>query len=91
MIQVTKEFLVYKDGVYDESMSEAKMDGLQAVKVIGYDVAENGDQYWIIENSWGTTWGQGGYAHVKMNVLDSMLDKFAVSISFNSDAPQASD
>lgn len=92
LIQVTKEFLVYKDGVYDESISEAKMDGLQAVKVIGYDVAANGDQYWIIENSWGTTWGQGGYAHVKMNVLDSMLDKFAVSISFNTDkAPPTSD
>ncbi len=85
LVQVTKEFLVYKDGIYDESYSDYKIDGLQAVKIVGYDTAQNGEEYWIIENSWGTDWGQGGYAHVKMGVLDSMIDKFAVSIALKDD------
>ena len=79
MIQVTKEFLVYKDGIYDETMSDYKLEGLQAVKIIGWDATSSGTAYWIIENSWGSSWGQNGIAHVKMNIIDSMLDKFAVS------------
>lgn len=79
MIQVTKEFLIYKDGIYDETFSDYKLEGLQAVKIIGWDVSSSGTEYWIIENSWGSSWGQNGIAHVKMNVIDSMLDKFAVS------------
>ena len=85
LVQVTKEFLVYKEGIYDESYSDYKIDGLQAVKIVGYDTAQNGDEYWIIENSWGTQWGINGYGHIKIGVLDSMIDKFAVSLTVKDD------
>lgn len=81
MIQVTKEFLIYKEGIYDESLSDYKLEGLHAVKIIGWDINSSGTEYWIIENSWGDSWGQGGVGFVKMHVIDSMVDKFAVSCS----------
>lgn len=85
LMQVTREFLIYKEGIYDESMSDYKLDGLQAVKIVGWDEDVNGQEYWIVQNSWGADWGENGFAKVKMNVLDAMIDKFAVGCNTNSE------
>lgn len=85
LVQVTREFLIYKGGVYDESMSDYKLEGLQPVKIVGWDEDVNGLEYWVIENSWGSDWGENGYAKIKMNVLDAMIDKFAVGCNTNSE------
>jgi cathepsin B len=85
LVQVTREFLIYKGGVYDETLSDYKLDGLQAVKIVGWDEDTNGQEYWIIENSWGSDWGENGFAKIKMNVLDAMIDKFAVGCNTNSE------
>ena len=51
-------------GIFDESNS--KDDGYHAVTVVGWDVDKNGTEYWIIRNSWGNTWGEAGYARIKI-------------------------
>lgn len=33
------------------------------VLLVGYN-SLNGNHYWIIQNSWGTTWGDGGFAKI---------------------------
>lgn len=91
LVQVTREFLLYKGGVYDEAMSDYKLDGLQAVKIVGWDEDVNGQEYWIVENSWGADWGEEGYAKIKMNVLDAMIDKFAVGCNTNSEKKKDED
>jgi len=62
---VTATFTVYEDLYYDYvsgvyKYSYGNVVGRHAVKMIGWGV-ENGIKYWLIHNSWGTTYGEGGF------------------------------
>uniref|UniRef100_A0A7N9AKK9 Cathepsin 12 n=1 Tax=Mastacembelus armatus TaxID=205130 RepID=A0A7N9AKK9_9TELE len=52
-------FLFYSSGIYDEPSCNPN-NLSHAVLLVGYG-SEAGQDYWIIKNSWGTSWGEGGY------------------------------
>ena len=52
-------FQLYSSGIYDES-SCSPYDLDHGVGCVGYGV-EDSKAYWIVRNSWGTSWGEKGY------------------------------
>ena len=60
---VFEDFMSYKSGIYVHKTG-AQVGG-HAVKIIGWGT-EGGVNYWIVANSWGPDWGEGGYFRIKM-------------------------
>ena len=78
----TKLFQSYSSGVITSSSCYTSLD--HGVLIVGYGT-ENGIDYWNVKNSWGTSWGNGGY--VKIGRSDSTNDAGICGISMDPSFP----
>lgn len=68
--EVTDDFMDYDSGVYvGKTCHQDTQHVNHAVLAVGFghDKAKNID-YWIVKNSWGTTWGEEGYFRIQRGV-----------------------
>ena len=68
MFQVMPDFLSYSDGIYQGSSAcvVGSTTINHALLVIGFGTdSTTGQDYWLVQNSWGTSWGQGGFGKVR--------------------------
>ncbi|KAK9171546.1 Papain family cysteine protease, partial [Cryptosporidium meleagridis] len=63
-------FSSYSDGIYKAPKCTTYSDLNHAVIMIGYGVNDNGDKYYVIQNSWGVSWGIGGFMNVSADSCD---------------------
>lgn len=61
----SQDFHQYSTGVFN---AECGNNLNHAVTVIGYGTNADGTKYWLIKNSWGTTWGEEGYMKLAREV-----------------------
>jgi len=83
---VVSGFIIYDDfmnnydglSIYMGPSKDSKSSGGHAVRIVGWgEEVVNGENvsYWIIANSWGESWGLGGFFKMRMNISECELEK----------------
>lgn len=60
-----KDFYYYQGGIYSNPNCDPN-DRDHEVLVVGYGT-ENGQDYWLLKNSWGVIWGEKGFFRMARN------------------------
>jgi C1A family cysteine protease len=78
----TKAFQLYTSGVLTGDACGTNLD--HGVLIVGYG-ADAGTEYWLVKNSWGPSWGDGGY--IKIGRSDSTNDPGVCGIAMQPSYP----
>jgi len=72
---VYSDFYYYSSGVYQPTTNSFL--GYHAIKVIGWGYDSYYGNYWIAQNSWGTSWGEKGFFRIQAGTcMFDTLDHF---------------
>ena len=82
----TRTFQLYSGGVLTSDDCGTNLD--HGVLIVGYGTESN-TEYWLVKNSWGTSWGEDGY--IKIERSDSTRDAGICGIAMQPSFPVASE
>jgi cathepsin F len=69
----------YNGGIVDSDASECDPSALDhGVTLVGYG-SENGQDFWIVRNSWGSGWGENGYFRMARGKGTCGINTYVVS------------
>jgi C1A family cysteine protease/chitodextrinase len=77
-VYVTTAFQNYSGGVFTDSYTTCNTNPCynattnHAISLVGWGVDASDGEYWILRNSWGSSWGESGY--MKLSVHASHID-----------------
>merc|ERR1719262_1079710 len=99
-IEPAMDFMYYKSGVYrsvqkdkdEHKPSEEWVKVDHAVLLVGWGVDKSGKEprkYWLVQNSWGPEWGEGGYIRMARGENESGVEfqALAATVEPAADAP----
>ena len=68
-VYVDDIFHQYSSGIFNSKhcIEEGGSNMNHAIAAVGFGI-ENDQEYWIVRNSWSTSWGEEGY--IRMQIVD---------------------
>ena len=60
-VHVTENWIAYLSGVFYYFNCHFQQRPNHVVLVVGYETDLVGKNFWVVKNSWGTSWGENGY------------------------------
>jgi len=76
-----EDFMYYKGGVYKSGQNQLHQEWEQvdhAVLLVGFG-QDAGANYWQLQNSWGTDWGEDGYFRMARGIDESGCESIVVA------------
>ncbi|XP_068927145.1 dipeptidyl peptidase 1 [Petaurus breviceps papuanus] len=82
--EVYDDFIHYRAGVYHHTGLKDNFNPFEltnhAVLLVGYGTDEkSGEDYWIVKNSWGTSWGESGYFRIRRGTDECAIESIALA------------
>jgi len=77
--QVYSDFPTYKSGVYKHTTGS--LLGGHAVEMVGWGT-ENGEDYWLIKNSWNDQWGDEGFFKISRGNNECGIEDDVTGVNF---------
>ncbi|XP_005038417.1 PREDICTED: dipeptidyl peptidase 1 [Ficedula albicollis] len=82
--EVYNDFMLYKEGIYHHTGLRDNLNPFEltnhAVLLVGYGKdPESGEKFWIVKNSWGTSWGEDGYFRIRRGTDECAIESIAVA------------
>lgn len=65
-IHVTQLFRHYQTGIFNDQACTDELN--HCVVIVGYGKSKDGTKFWLVRNSWGPSWGAGGYMRIAREV-----------------------
>ncbi|XP_046458645.1 ervatamin-B-like [Daphnia pulex] len=78
-LTVIESFFAYGAGVYDDLECDGQSVN-HAVVIVGWG-NQNGVDYWVGRNSWGTTWGTNGYFLIQRGVNKCGIENYPAYVA----------
>ena len=64
-MDVSCRFFDYRCGVFCFDSCTDRLAGGHAVEIVDYGTTSSGIDFWVVKNSWGDDWGEGGYFRIR--------------------------
>ena len=93
-VKVSSAFQAYSGGIYQDTINDCDAEPCyytetdHAVALVGWDDSD-GTGYWILRNSWGTNWGENGYARIRYDSAHVSCECSYLIYSNSGTAPSA--
>ena len=79
-MNVPDRFFNYRCGVFCSDPTDTLV-GKHAVEIVDYGTTSSGIDFWVVKNSWGSGWGEGGYFRIRRG--DSIFAYVALVVSIS--------